>query len=232
MEHPEQLHGVVSCRAIMETILYQFWRSSASWRVRWALAIKGIPFTSVVVDTLAGDQHTAEHRARNPLGHVPVLWIDGRSLAESVAILEYLEETRPAPPLYPEDRWARARVRQVVELVNAGIQPLQNTFVQRHLSPDPAVQATWTRFFNERGLAAAEALLGTIAGEIPGAGHYAVGAALTAADVFLVPQIAFARRYGVELAAYPRLLEVEAAALLTPHARGALPENQPGAPAA
>jgi glutathione S-transferase len=121
-------------------------------------------------------------------------------------------------------------VRQVVELVNAGIQPLQNTSVQQRVSPDPAEQASWTRFFNEKGLAAAEALLGTIAGEIPGAGHFAVGGALTAADVFLVPQIAFARRYGVDLAGYPRLLSVEAAALATPHARGALPENQPGAP--
>ena len=140
------------------------------------------------------------------MGHVPALWIDGRTLAESVAILEYLEETRPAPPLYPKDHWARARVRQVVELVNAGIQPLQNTSVQKHLSPDPAVQAEWTRFFNVRGLAAAEALLGTIAGEIPGAGHFAVGGALTAADVFLVPQVATARRYGVDVAAYPRVL--------------------------
>lgn len=215
----------------METTLYQFWRSSASWRVRWALAIKGIPFTSVPVDIVHGGQHTAEHRARNPMGHVPALWIDGRSLAESVAILEYLEETRPAPPLYPKDHWARARVRQVVELVNAGIQPLQNTSVQHHLSPDPTVQAEWTRFFNVRGLAAAEALLGSIAGEIPGAGHFAVGGALTAADIFLVPQVATARRYGVDLTAYPRILAAEAAAMATPHARGALPENQPGAPA-
>src|SRR5690349_6825581 len=100
----------------MDTILYQFWRSSASWRVRWALAIKGVPFSSVAVDILAGEQLTEEHRARNLMGHVPALWIDGHTLAESVAILAYLEETRPSPALYPREPWARARVRQVVEL--------------------------------------------------------------------------------------------------------------------
>jgi maleylacetoacetate isomerase len=215
----------------METILYQFWRSSASWRVRWALAAKGIPFTSVPVDILHGEQLTDEHRARNPMAHVPALWIDGKSLAESVAIFEYLEETHPAPALYPKDRWARARVRQIVEIVNAGIQPLQNVVVQRRYSADPEEQKVWSRFFNERGLAACEALVTTIDAEIPGDLRFAVGSALTAADVFLVPQIATARRFGVDLARFPRLLAVESAALATDHARGALPENQPGAPA-
>ncbi len=87
----------------METTLFHFWRSSASWRVPWALAIKGIPFTSVPVDILDGAQLAPEHRARNPMARVPALWIDGRTLGESVAILEYLEETRPASPLYPRD---------------------------------------------------------------------------------------------------------------------------------
>jgi maleylacetoacetate isomerase len=229
-EHPGRLHGVVRCAATMETILYHYWRSSASWRVRWALSIKGVAFQSVPVNITAGEQVSVEHRVRNPVGHVPALWIDGHTLAESVAILEYLEETRPAEPLYPKDRWARARVRQVVELVNSGIQPLQNLVVYKRHSPDPEVQNEWVRFFNERGLAAAEALLGTIAAEIPGEGHFAVGGALTAADIFLVPQIATARRFGVDLARFPRLVAVEAAALATPHAAGALPENQTDAP--
>jgi maleylacetoacetate isomerase len=215
----------------MDTILYQYWRSSASWRVRWALAIKGIPFTSVMVDILNGEQVGAVHKARNPMAHVPALFIDGRTLAESVAILEYLEETRPATPLYPKDHGARARVRQLVEMVNAGIQPLQNLVVYKRHSPDAEEQKAWSRFFNERGLAACEALLGTIADEIPGEGGFAVGGALTAADVFLVPQIATARRFGVDVAQYPRLSAVEAAAMATEHYRGALPENQPGAPA-
>jgi maleylacetoacetate isomerase len=215
----------------METILYQFWRSSASWRVRWALAIKGIPFTSIPVDILRGDQATEEHRARNPIAHVPALFIDGRTLAESVAILEYLEETRKASPLYPKDPWARARVRQIVELVNAGIQPLQNPAVLARHAADPGERKAFVRFFNERGLAACEALLDLIAKEIPRVGGFAVGGALTAADVCIVPQLSTARRFDVDVSRFPHLLAVEAAALATDHATGALPENQPGAPA-
>ncbi len=214
----------------MDTILYHYWRSSASWRVRWALAIKGVEFQSVAVNLVTDEQVSDAHRARNPVGHVPALWIDGHTLAESVAILEYLEETRPASPLYPKDRWARARVRQVVELVNSGIQPLQNLVVYKRHSSDAEEQKAWLQFFNQRGLAACEALLGTIAAEIPGQGGHAVGSALTAADIFLVPQIATARRFGVDLAPFPRLLAVEAAALATPHAEGALPQNQTDAP--
>ncbi|MFT3772462.1 MAG: maleylacetoacetate isomerase [Minicystis sp.] len=215
----------------MDTILYQYWRSSASWRVRWALAIKGIPFTSVPVNIVAGEQLTDEHRARNPVGHVPALWIDGHTIAESVAILEYLEETRPTPALYPKDPWARARVRQVVELVNSGIQPLQNLIVQGRHSKDPEEQKAFARFFNERGLAACEALLATIAAEIPGEGGFALGSSLTAADLFLLPQLVTARRFGIDIAQYPRLAAVEKAALATEHAASALPEKQPGAPA-
>ena len=212
----------------MDTTLHHFARCSASWRVRWALAIKGIPFTSVIVDILRGEHQTDEHRAKNPLTHVPALGIDGRWLAESVAILEYLEETRPEPALYPKDPWARARVRQVIELVHAGIQPLQILVTQRRHSSDPDEQRAWVRFFNERGLTACEALLGTIASEIPNDGRFAVGETLTAADLFLVPQLATSRSFGVDLTRWPRILAAEAAALGTDHARGALPENQPG----
>jgi maleylacetoacetate isomerase len=216
----------------MTTTLYQFWRSSASWRVRWALAHKGIPFTVVPVDLGRGEQLGAEHRARNPIGHVPALFIDGRTLAESVAIIEYLEETRPSPPLYPKDHGARARVRQLVEIVNSGIQPLQNPAVTARHAPDEAEQAAFRKHFNERGLTALEAVLGTVAAEIPGEGGFAVGGDLTAADLFIVPQINAARRFGVDVSRFPRLLAVEAAALATPHATGALPQNQAGAPAA
>jgi maleylacetoacetate isomerase len=207
-------------------LLHQFPRCSASWRVRWALAIKGIPFTPTDVDILRNEHHEDDHRAKNPLTHVPALFIDGRWLAESVAILEYLEETRPEPALYPKDPWVRARVRQVVELVHAGIQPLQILVTQRRHSSDVEEQRAWVRFFNERGLAACEALLGTIASEIPGDGRFAVGDRLTAADLFLVPQLATSRSFGVDLTGFPRILAAESAALATEHARGALPESQ------
>jgi maleylacetoacetate isomerase len=219
----------------MRPTLFHYWRSSSSWRVRWALAIKGVAFESVVVDLLAGEQKSDAHRARNPVGHIPTLHVDGRYLSESVAILEYLEETIPDPPLYPRDAWGRARVRQLVELVNAGVQPLQNLIVLRRHAEDAAGQKAWAAFFNERGLAAYEATLAQLDAERGGGaaagGRFSFGDALTAADLCLVPQVYSARRFGVDVARFPRVLAAEQAALATEHARGALPENQPGAPA-
>jgi maleylacetoacetate isomerase len=213
----------------MSATLHHFWRSSASWRVRWALAIKGLSFESVLVDIASGEQHKPERLAKSPIGHVPVLELDGHLLTESVAILEYLEETRPTPPLYPRDPWARARVRQLVELVNSGIQPLQNLSVLSRHSSEPAQQKAWARHFNERGLAAYEALLTRIAADGLG-GRFSVGDSLTAADLFLVPQVYSARRFGADVNRFPRVLEIEAAAMATEHADGARPEKQPGAP--
>jgi maleylacetoacetate isomerase len=210
-------------------ILYTYWQSSASWRVRWALAVKGIAYEPVFIDLSSDAQRSPEHLARNPMGRVPVLVIDGHTLAESVSILEYLEETRPAPALYPRDPPARARVRQVVETVNAAIQPFQNTAAFRRAGADQATQLAYARHFNDVGLTALEALLVEIARE-PGAGRFAVGDALTAADLFVVPQVAGGRRFGVAVEKLPRLLAVEAAAAATEHARAARPENQPDMP--
>jgi maleylacetoacetate isomerase len=209
--------------------LYHYWRSSASWRVRWALAIKGVRYESVAVDLLAREQGEAAHRKRNPIGHVPVLEVDGRDLAESVAILEWLEGRYPEPALYPGDPWGRARVRQLCETINAGVQPLQNLAVLGRLSTDAAVQREWAAHFNERGLAAYEALLASF--EAEGRGRFSWGDSLTAADLFLVPQVYSARRWGVDLSPFPRVEAVEAAARATPHAEGARPENQPGSQA-
>jgi maleylacetoacetate isomerase len=214
----------------MRPTLYQFWRSSASWRVRWALAIKNISFDVVTVDIAAGEQFSEAHRARNPLGLVPALEMpDGLFLAESVVILEYLDETQPAPPLYPSQVWARARVRQVVELINASIQPMQNLAVYQRHSSEPEEQRSWQYDFNLRGLQALERLLGVITAEGFG-GRFAVGNSLTAADLFVVPQVYSARRFGVDLAPFPRVRAVEASAMATEHAAAVVPERQPGAP--
>lgn len=213
----------------MKPQLYQYWRSSASWRVRWALAIKHIEFDSVVVNIVGGEQKTDEHRARNPIGHVPALTIDGHTLAESVAIIEYLEDRTPMPPLFPRDSYARTRVRQMVECVNSGVQPLQNLVVLGRVSSDGPAQKEWAKFFNERGLAAYERLLEASRKEF-GPGRFSHGDALTAADLFLVPQVYSARRFAVDLAPFPLVLDVEKNALATEHAKGALPDNQPGAP--
>ncbi len=210
--------------------LYHYWRSSASWRVRWALAIKGIAFDSVAIDIVRGEQSTAAHQRRNPMGRVPALVLaDGRSLGESVAILEWLDETIPAPALYPRDPWQRARTRQLVETINAAMQPLQNNSVLGRLSPESAVQRAWGAHFNELGLGAYEALLAQIAAEGGGNGPFSIGDGLTAADIFLVPQLYGARRFGVDVSRFPRVLAAEAAARATAHAEASRPENQPGA---
>ena len=208
----------------MSLVLHHYWRSSSSWRVRWALAHKGIEYQSNAVDLLKGSQRDSSYIEQSPMGLVPCLVVDGRALTESVAILEWLEETNPANPLYPRDPWARARTRQLVELVNAGTQPLQNLSVNRHLSDDVAVQATWARHWIQRGLDAIERELGIVASEGL-AGTFVIGNALTAADLYLVPQLYNARRFSVELASYPRILAAEQAALATPSAHASHPDR-------
>ena len=209
--------------------LYHYWRSSSSWRVRWALAIKGIEFASVPVNLLENEQNSEAHRARNPAGYVPTLEIDGHLLTESVAILEYLEETRPSPALYPREALWRARVRQVCESINAGVQPLQNLGVLKRHSSEPAEQKRWAAHFNERGLQVIEALLLRSDAERGHVGRFAIGDDLTAADLYIVPQVYSARRFGVDVTLFPRVIAAETAALASEHARAALPENQPGA---
>ena len=120
-----------------ELVLYTYWRSSSAYRVRLALAAKGLAYRSVAVNLLAGAQRSAEHVARSPMGYLPCLEVNGEAFVESVAIIELLEELYPEPPLLPRDPEARARVRALVQVVNAGTQPLQNLTVLEKLSPGP-----------------------------------------------------------------------------------------------
>lgn len=220
--------------------LYTYWRSSSAWRVRIALAWKGVPYQSCPIHLVrdGGEQHTPSYREINPLGQVPVLELPGaedegedegggpRRIAQSMAILEYLEERFPDPPLLPRDPWLRARARQLAEMVNAGIQPLQNLPVLQRvkevLQGDPDV---WLRHFVGRGLAALE----TAAAET--AGTYLVGEAPSLADVMLVPQLYVARRFSVDLGAYPTLRRVDAACAELPAFQAAHADAQPDAPA-
>jgi maleylpyruvate isomerase len=207
--------------------LYSYVRSSSSHRVRIALHHKGIPFEYRAVHLLrdGGEQFSPEHRARSPMAKIPVLELDdGRLLTESMAILEYLEETHPSPPLLPREPYLRARTRMLAELVNSGIQPLQNLTVLRHVKDvlgrdDKAWIVRWVG----GGLAALE----TAAAKT--AGRFAVGDEPTLADVLLVPQLHFARRYAIDLSAVPTLVRIDAACQELPGFAAAHPDVQPDA---
>ena len=190
-------------------ILYDYWRSSSAWRVRIALRLKGVAFERRVVNLIkdGGEQHSDAFRALNPSGQVPVLIPDegGRAITQSMAIIAYLEERFPTPPLLPADPWRRARARQLAEMINAGIQPYQNLPVLERLKALGVDQMEWARGFNARGLAALEAAARETAAT------FLVGDAPSLADVYLIPQLYAARRFSVDLAPYPTLLGVEAA---------------------
>ena len=210
--------------------LFGYWRSSSSWRVRIALAHKGLAYENAPVHLLkeGGEQHHHDHTARNPMNQVPVLEIveDGRTIhiSQSLAILEYLEERFPSPALLPSGRVARATARQLAEMVNSGIQPLQNLSVLRRLKNDLGLdEIAWAHHVIERGLGAIESVLET------SAGRFAVGDAPTFADVCLVPQLYNARRYKVALEPFPMSVRVEAACADLPAFRAAHPDRQPDA---
>jgi maleylacetoacetate isomerase len=212
----------------MKIVLYGYWRSSSSHRVRLALAVKKVPHETVTVNLLKGEQRAPEHQAKSPMGVVPCLVIDGKPFVESVAIVELLDELFPSPALYPREPVARARIRALVEIVNAGIQPLQNLLVLDRVSRESEPRKEWLRFFIGRGLRSFEALMAENEKEGVG-GPFAFGSEVSAADVFLLPQLYAARRFDVDLSACPRILRAEAALLATDAAKAAAPENQPDA---
>jgi maleylacetoacetate isomerase len=191
--------------------LYSYWRSSSSWRVRIAIAFKELECEIVPVHLLRQEQHVAAHHGRNAMEQVPVLELEDNGsplvLSQSMAILEYLEERWPEPPLLPRDRPARARARQLAELVNAGIQPLQNLSVlERVKELAPATHGKdWAGPFVARGLRALEETARTTAG------RFLIGDAPSLADVCLVPQLYSARRFDVDLEPLPKLVAVERA---------------------
>jgi maleylpyruvate isomerase len=210
--------------------LYSYWRSSSAWRVRIGLGLKGIAFEIAAVNLLAGEQFSEAHRARSPLGQVPVLEVEegGRTLrlVQSMAILEWLDERYPDPPLLPADLAGRARVRALAEHVNSGIQPLQNALILKMLRErQPGWEKEWARFHIARGL---EALEQAVADGL--AGRFCHRDAPGLADCYLVPQLANARRFGVELAPYPTLRRIEEACLALAPFQAALPDRQPDAP--
>ncbi|MFO0553706.1 MAG: maleylacetoacetate isomerase [Polyangiaceae bacterium] len=210
--------------------LYGYWRSSSSYRVRIGLHLKGVAFEQRPVHLLkdGGEHKTESFRALNPMAQVPVLAVTSEGgevehLVQSVAILEYLEEAYPTPQLLPTSALERARVRAAVEIVNSGIQPLQNLSVLGEVKRLGGDATDFARRANEHGLHALERLANTM--NKP----YLAGDAITLADVFLVPQLYSARRFGVDLEKLPRLLEIEARLAAHQAFAAAHPDQQPDA---
>jgi maleylpyruvate isomerase len=208
--------------------LYNYWRSSSSHRVRIALALKGLEYRYVAVNLLMDEQSSEDHKGRSPTGYVPCLVIDGVAYVESVAIIELLDERFPSPSLYPSDAHARARVRALVEIVGSGIQPLQNRHVTQYLSPDADVQLKWLQHFITRGLGALEQAMASHEREGT-RGRHAYGDTVTAADVFLVPQLVSAQRFKIDLAPFVRVSRAFEEAMKLDAFLAAAPERQPDA---
>ena len=207
--------------------LHGYFRSSASYRVRIALNLKGLSAEHLPHHLRKGEQRNPAYLALNPQGLVPTLQDDrGATIIQSLAIIEWLEETYPEPPLLPEDPLRRARVRAFAQVLACDTHPVQNLKVLarlRELGLSEEQVTGWAAWANREGLLACEAL---IANE---PGPFCFGAAPTMADLCLVPQLANARRFGVDVAAFPRLLKAEAATKNLKAFADAAPERQPDA---
>jgi maleylacetoacetate isomerase len=212
--------------------LYSYWRSSAAYRVRIALNLKGLAYDLVPVN-LAGDgeQHSTEYRELNPQELVPIL-IDGeRVVRQSQAIIEYLDETYDGEAkLLPATARERARVRALAQMIACDIHPLNNTrvmqYLEREFNAPPIERERWTRHWISEGFRAIEALLANN----PSTGLYCEGDEPTMADIFLVPQVYNARRWSVEMGAFPIISRISDSCLNLEEFERARPENQPDAP--
>jgi maleylpyruvate isomerase len=212
-----------------EMTLHGYFRSSAAWRVRIALGLKGITVRHVPRHLRKGEQAAPDHLALNPQGLVPTLEVPGLGpLTQSLAILEWLDETQPGPKLLPSDPWGRARVRALADIVACDIHPIQNLRVLQYLKREMGQEQTaidaWSRHWIALGLEAFEARLAE-----PATGRFCHGEAAGLADLCLVPQLGNARRFGCDLSAFPRILAIEAACNALPAFAAATPEAQPDA---
>ncbi|NXK54909.1 MAAI isomerase, partial [Chauna torquata] len=205
-------------------ILYSYFRSSCSWRVRIALALKGIAYDQVPVSLVkdGGQQFSAEFKAMNPMQQIPVLKIDGITLSQSLAIIHYLEDTRPNPRLLPQDPKKRAQVRMISDHIASGIQPLQNLGILKQMGER---RTEWAQQRIASGFQALEQILQHTAG------CYCVGDEVSMADLCLVPQVANAERFSVDLGPYPTITRINKALLELEAFKVSHPSRQPDTPA-
>ena len=208
--------------------LYSYFRSSAAYRVRIALNLKGLPYETVPIHLIkdGGHNRRPEYRAVNPQMKVPAFITNsGETLIQSLAIIEYLDETHPQPPLLPKDPIARAKVRALAQIIACEIHPLNNTaplrYLKNQLGQDQSAIDAWYHHWVIEGFEALEVLIKP--------GPYAYGKDVTLADICLVPQVANARRLKVPLDKFPKIVAVDAACTALPAFDRASPAKQPDA---
>jgi maleylacetoacetate isomerase len=208
--------------------LYSFFRSSAAYRVRIALNLKGVAYETVTVDLPGAEHRDAKFRALNPQATIPTLDDDGTILWQSLAIIEYLDGRFPSPRLIPEEPVARARVQALAQLIACEIHPLNNLRVLRYLREelalDDAAVSKWYAHWIAEAFGPLENLVGSFS-----VGRYCFGDSLSLADVCLVPQMYNARRFACDLAPYPKLVRIAAGLEAEPAFAAAAPHLQPDA---
>jgi len=210
--------------------LYNYFRSSTSYRARIVLNLKNLPYDYKPVHLLnkGGEQHSAEYKKINPLGEVPTL-VDGDfAFAQSFAIVDYLDEKYPTPPLYPKDIKAKARVKQICENINCGLHPLQNLkvlqYLQKEFNITDAQKQQWLDHWLPLGLKATEEIVKQTRGQ------FCVGDQITMSDVFLVPQFFSSQRFNIDIKAFPNLYEINQRCLEIEAFKKAHPLHQPDTP--
>lgn len=212
----------------MKLVLHNYWRSSASQRVRIGLGLKQLKYEYVVVNIVKHEQSAQTYMSRNPMAQVPTLEItedDGtvHSLTQSLPILEYLDERFPTPPILPKDLFLRAKARGLAEIVNSGIQPHQNLTTTKAVKAFGGDEIVWPKKFIADGLIAFERAANEVAGT------FCVGDTPTIADCCLIPQLTSARRFGVDITKHALLLGIEERCLALPAFADAAPDKQPDA---